>query len=567
MGAGTEKKEGSAASSSRPPREVLEQMGGERAFELLQRLIALDTTNLEDPSHHREEKRHYVEASRFLAERTRAMGLETRIWDAREELPEGRKHFTAPRPSVIADLDRGASTTVLVLAHYDVVPVPEEQLSRWQSPPHELSFRPSSGRLYGRGSNDDLGSGVVGSLMALERLVQRKDLASNVRLLLCPDEETGGAGGIEAIAEHDHALPEKSPDRILRGDLALIPDGAPYVAAGCSGVAFIDFNVGGSAPLRDHLALGEGVLAFDATARTWVSRLPSPDHPDHGAPDPHITGRATLTKLDLESEATGGSGEPRSLPRLVRAHAESDAANQIAESVTLTFQGPASGLDALFAFFEQHVIEPYRLVQSKGDAPRASLKGSAPTRATIGLVGRAGHAGYPHKASNPVPVVVALLRASAQERVLDAEATCRGGYTLDLRSPPEMPADDVLALFDNRFRLLQTELPSATYQAPHARRRSGYALDPSHPAVLAVRKAFEQVAGGAVGVYGEYGGTDASALRDLTTPGGRPLPAIVIGSMDRDARIHDAEESADPKLLGQVQDVLLRCIEAWRPPE
>ena len=68
-----------------------------------------------------------------------------------------------------------------------------------------------------------------------------------------------------------------------------------------------------------------------------------------------------------------------------------------------------------------------------------------------------------------------------------------------------------------------------------------------------------------MGVFGEYGGTDASALRGMTTPGGKPLPAIVVGSMDRDARIHDAEESADPRLLGVVQRLLVRCIETWKP--
>ncbi|MDE1819896.1 MAG: M20/M25/M40 family metallo-hydrolase [Euryarchaeota archaeon] len=547
------------ATSSPPPKDVLDRMGGPEAFELLRDLIALDTTNLEDPAHHREEKRHYVEAAQFLQKKAQAFGLKARIWDAREELPQGRSKFHGPRPSVIADLDRGKASTVLVLAHLDVVPVPDEQLSRWQSPPHELTYRAGLGRLFGRGSNDDLGSGVLSSLFALRALATTKDLPVNVRLLICPDEETGGAGGIEAIAEHDQALPPNDPKRLLRGELALIPDGAPYVAAGCSGVAFIDLGMDGSVPLQDHLALGDGVLGFEPTARSWVSRLPSPDHPDHGAPDAHITGRATLTKMDLGADPDGVRS---ARPSLRRAHAESDAANQISEAVTLSFSGEPSKLDDLLSFLEKHVVEPYRLVVL-GDQHGASK--SAGTL-ELRVIGRAGHAGYPHKAANPVPVTVGLLLASCREGVLEGETRTTGGYTLDLRSPPEMPSEDVIALFDNRFRLLRSELPRARYDAPLARRRSGYALEVNHPAVLAVRQAFEEVAGGSVGVFGEYGGTDASALRDLTTPSGKPLPAIVVGAMDRDAHIHDAEESADPRLLGMVQRLLVRCIEAVEPP-
>ncbi len=553
-----------APNAPTPPADVLAKMGGKEAFELLRDLVAIDTTNLEDPAHHREEKRHYSEAAKFLASRAGAYGLKARVWDARERIPHGQEKFHAPRPSVIVDLEAGAEPTLLVLAHYDVVPVPEEQLSRWQSPPHELTYRPSVGRLFGRGSNDDLGSGVVGALMALRELAQKKDLPANVRLILCPDEETGGAGGIEAVAEHDHALPPDSRERLLRGELALIPDGAPYVAAGCSGVAFIDFGIEGASALEDHLSLGDGVLGFESTARSWVSRLPSPDYPDHGAPDPQITGRATLTKMDLEEESGVGTppgGSRSDLPHLLRAHAESDAANQIAESVTLTFGGSPAKVDALLAALEKHVVEPFRLVELKGPGDA----GTAAGRMSLRVVGRAGHAGYPHKAANPVPVAVGLLRAAAQEGTLDASVRCVGGFTLDLRAPPEMEASDVLALFDNRFRLLRSELPRAQYQSPEDRRRSGYALDISHPAILSVRKAFEEVAGGSVGVFGEYGGTDASALRGMTTPGGKPLPAIVVGSMDRDSRIHDAEESADPRLLGVVQRLLVRCIETWKP--
>lgn len=540
-------------------------MGGKEAYELLRDLVALDTTNLEDPAGGREEKRHYSEAAQFLTKRARAIGLKARVWDARQELPDGAKRFSSPRPTVIADLDRGRPSTILLLAHMDVVPVPDEQLSRWGSPPHELTWR-APGRFFGRGSNDDLGSGVLCSLMALERLAEVKDLPANVRLLICPDEETGGAGGIEAVAEHDHRKSDGSVERILRGQVALIPDGAPYVAAGCSGVAFIDVSLSAPSPLSDHLSLAEGVLGFEPTARSWISRLPSPDFPALGAPDAHITGRATLTKMDL-TLARSQSARAE-MPRLDRAHAESEAANQIPEAVTLTFQGDPKRLDALLVFLEKHVTEPYRLVVLKAQPPTGAAPAADGARELrLRVLGRAGHGGYPHRAANPVPVAVGLLRAASQEGLLDGAVHETGSYTLDLRSPPEMPSEDVMALFDNRFRLLKSELSGASYQSPPSRRRSGYALDPGHPAVLSVRRAFEKVTGGEVGVFGEYGGTDASALRDMKTPEGRPLPAIVVGAMDHDARIHDAEESVNPALLGVVQDLLFRYVSTFRPED
>jgi acetylornithine deacetylase/succinyl-diaminopimelate desuccinylase-like protein len=65
---------------------------------------------------------------------------------------------------------------------------------------------------------------------------------------------------------------------------------------------------------------------------------------------------------------------------------------------------------------------------------------------------------------------------------------------------------------------------------------------------------------GASGVFGEYGGTDASSLATVRTPSGAPLPALVFGSMDRSANIHQAEESVDPSGLGSVIRTIERFI-------
>jgi hypothetical protein len=62
------------------------------------------------------------------------------------------------------------------------------------------------------------------------------------------------------------------------------------------------------------------------------------------------------------------------------------------------------------------------------------------------------------------------------------------------------------------------------------------------------------------GVFGEYGGTDASSLIGVKTPSGDDLPALVFGSMDRDAHIHEAEESADPRLIAATATLIERFV-------
>ncbi|HUJ77412.1 MAG TPA: M20/M25/M40 family metallo-hydrolase, partial [Thermoplasmata archaeon] len=319
---------------------------------------------------------------------------------------------------MIVDLDVGARSTVLILAHYDVVPVPAEQRSRWKSPPHSLTLR-ADGRLYGRGSNDDLGSGVVGSLLALSRLADSDDLVRNVRLLVCCDEETGGEGGIEAIRAHDERLPAHDPERILSADVALIPDGSPETTIGSSGVAFLEASFGGRVPLTEALAYGEELVRLHETARAWRSSAPSPDWPSKGAPEPVITGRASVTKFDL------GGVAPGEKLRLTTAHAETDAANQIARSVTLVFEGP--GLSTLADRLRPLLPAPFVLEPASASAvtvPKGALG--------LQVVGEAAHGGYPHRGHNPVPAALHLLRAATSGGIVDGKSTGSAQFTVDL---------------------------------------------------------------------------------------------------------------------------------------
>jgi len=524
-----------------------ERLGDETALRILQELVSIAPTNLEDLAAGRFEKAEYPRAAEAIARWARKFGLATRVFDPVVE-GDGEGLRGIPRPNVIVDLDRGAKETVLVLAHYDVVPVPVEQRSRWKTPPHTLTLRPD-GRLYGRGSNDDLGSGITGTLVALRRLAESDQLRRNVRLLACCDEETGGVGGIEALRAHDAGLAPSDPSRLVIGDVALIPDGSPHTTVGSSGVAFLEGSLRPPANLREAVEYGSVLVGLHELARRWKSVYRSPDWPDRGAPEPQITGRASLTKLDLELEPHGQG------LALLAAHAESDAANQIARSVTLVLGGPPGLLAKAREQLGRWVEAPFHLEQGGStalDAPAGAL--------ILQLVGVAAHGGYPHRGHNPVPATLRLLGSAIAAGVLGDAPVRSARFTVDLRLAPEMELEDGIeqALLDVRRRS-GALAPRVELVAPPERCRPGYALSAGHPTAVKLERIARDEFGEA-GMFGEYGGTDASSLRGLTTPSGAPLPALVFGSMDPPANIHDVDESVDPALIAAVARTIERFV-------
>jgi acetylornithine deacetylase/succinyl-diaminopimelate desuccinylase-like protein len=539
----------SPSSAGPNPLKASGAIGGEENLRLLTQLVSIAPTNLEDIGHGRWEKPNYLRAAEAIVRAARTAGLATRVYDPTVVGDVKGDWHGAPRPNVIAELDVGASETVLILAHYDVVPVPTEQLGHWKSPPHTLTYR-ADGRLYGRGSNDDLGSGVVASIAALRKLSEETDLRRNVRLVVCCDEETGGEGGVEAIKVHDARLPPDGPERILRGDVALIPDGSPEATAGSSGVAFLEASFQGPPELREALAYGQALVDLHEVARRWRSVYASPDWPDRHAPEPVITGRASVTRFDVSDVPPSERGV-----RLVAAHAETDAANQSAAAVTLLFRGWPEELRSLPARLTPLVGPPFRL-----EPARATSLPVAPGTLALQLIGEATHGGYPHHGHNPVPPTLRLLQAAVERNLLDGHAKGAATFTVDLRLIPEMElADGLDAALRYVRAYIENRSPAARIAAPPARCRAGYSLPVDHPALLRLERILRETLG-ASGVRGEYGGTDASALRDLTTPKGDPLPALVFGSMDPEAHIHDAEESADPRKIAAVASSIERFI-------
>ena len=111
-------------------------------------------------------------------------------------------------PSV--ELQGGACPTVLVYAHYDVMPV--EPLDQWLSDPWEPSIR--DGRLYARGADDDKGQAMI-QAKAFEYMVKTGQLRCNVKFIFEGEEEIGSPS-LEAFLEGHKEL--------LKADIILVSD-------------------------------------------------------------------------------------------------------------------------------------------------------------------------------------------------------------------------------------------------------------------------------------------------------------------------------------------------------
>ena len=76
--------------------------------------------------------------------------------------------------------------TVIVYAHYDVMPVDPPDL--WQTPPFEPQVR--DGKIFARGADDDKGQSFM-QAKAFEYLVKTNSLPCNVKFMIEGEEEVG----------------------------------------------------------------------------------------------------------------------------------------------------------------------------------------------------------------------------------------------------------------------------------------------------------------------------------------------------------------------------------------
>ena len=131
--------------------------------------------------------------------------------------------------------------TVLVYAHYDVMPV--EPLEAWQSDPWEPDMR--NGRLYARGADDDKGQAMI-QAKAFEYLVHEGLMGCNVKFIFEGEEEIGPPSLEAFLEDHKEML---QADIILVSDTSMIGKETPSLTTGLRGLAYWQIEVDG--PNRD----------------------------------------------------------------------------------------------------------------------------------------------------------------------------------------------------------------------------------------------------------------------------------------------------------------------------
>ncbi len=160
---------------------------------------------------------------------------------------------TEGNPVVYAEktVDR-AKPTVLVYAHYDVMPV--DPIDLWDSAPFEPEIR--DGKIWARGADDDKGQGFM-HVKAFEALVANGKLPVNVKFMIEGEEEIGSVSLGAFCEAHKEML---NADIILVSDTGMIAPDVPSITTGLRGLAYWEVEVTG--PNRDlHSGLFGGAVA------------------------------------------------------------------------------------------------------------------------------------------------------------------------------------------------------------------------------------------------------------------------------------------------------------------
>ena len=134
-----------------------------------------------------------------------------------------------------------AARTVLIYAHYDVMP--PEPLELWKSNPFEPEVR--NGRIYARGADDDKGQSFI-QLKAFEYVLKNGLLRHNVKFIIEGEEEIGSPS-LEGFCRRHRELLQA--DVIVVSDTSMLGADLPSLTTGLRGLAYWEVEVTG--PNRD----------------------------------------------------------------------------------------------------------------------------------------------------------------------------------------------------------------------------------------------------------------------------------------------------------------------------
>lgn len=163
---------------------------------------------------------------------------------------------TAGNPVVYGEkIIDSAKPTVLVYAHYDVMPV--DPIDLWSTPPFEPRIR--DGKIFARGADDDKGQAFM-QAKAFEYLVKTNTLPCNVKFMIEGEEEIGSPNLGQFCDDYKDML---RADIILVSDTGMIAPDIPSITTGLRGLSYMEVEVTG--PNRDlHSGLFGGAVANPA---------------------------------------------------------------------------------------------------------------------------------------------------------------------------------------------------------------------------------------------------------------------------------------------------------------
>lgn len=144
-----------------------------------------------------------------------------------------------------------AKPTVLVYAHYDVMP--PDPVEIWKTKPFEPEVR--DGKIWARGADDDKGQGFMHA-KAFETMLATGNLPCNVKFMIEGEEEIGSPNLPAFLAKYKDML---KSDVILVSDTGMLSQDMPSVTVGLRGLAYMQVEVTG--PDKDlHSGLFGGAV-------------------------------------------------------------------------------------------------------------------------------------------------------------------------------------------------------------------------------------------------------------------------------------------------------------------
>ncbi|KAL4853058.1 Cytosolic non-specific dipeptidase [Chlorella vulgaris] len=217
-------------------------------------------------------------------------------------------HTQGPRPVVYAECLHAppGAPTALVYAHYDVQPA-ADTADLWTSPPFEPEIR--GGRAWGRGVDDDKGSGVLPPIQALEALLASGgSVPINVKVMLEGEEEVGSPFLEPFLAKHAGLL---AADFVLSADGGQIAADQPAALLGLRGALAVEVQVA-TATTDVHSGMAGG--AVQNPARSLAQLLSTMWHPNNSiAVAGWYDNVREISEGDREDMAAYGFDEQREL--------------------------------------------------------------------------------------------------------------------------------------------------------------------------------------------------------------------------------------------------------------